>query len=104
MRHSRPERVDLLIPKRMPLVDDLQESSITPSALNRSQSDPIENPAQEQEPRFSDQGARIPAIGIPVKRKPNQMLAGIPVVSIDSTIKKPAKHQPSHKGQNRGRW
>lgn len=74
-------------------LDDLQQSSLLPSALNGRQSAPLENPAQEQEPGFADQGAPVPAIGIPVKSKPQQMLAGIPVFRFNQPSKNPPAPQ-----------
>ena len=70
-------------------LDDLQQSSVLPSALNTKQSDPIQNRAQEQETGFADQGAPAPAIGIPVKSKPNQIVAGIPVFRFNQPSKDP---------------
>ena len=70
-------------------LENLQESSVLPSALNRRQSDPIPNSTQEQQSGFADQGARVPAIGIPVKCKPNQIQAGIPVFRLNQTSKNP---------------
>ena len=70
-------------------LDDLQQESALPSALNRTESDPNQTPAQEQEPGFADQGTPVPAIGIPVKSKPNQILAGIPVFRFNQPSKNP---------------
>jgi len=68
-------------------LNDLQRSSVLPSALNTKESDPIQNPAQEQETDFADQGTPAPAIGIPVKSKPNQIVAGIPVFRFNQPSK-----------------
>ena len=70
--------------------DNLPESRVPPSALNRSQSKPIQKASQKQAPGFSDRGASDPAIGIPVKGKPNQILAGIPVFRVKPTPQNPS--------------
>ncbi len=60
-------------------LNDLQESKVPASALNRSHSESIQNPGRAHEPGFAEREARDPVVGIPVKGKPNQILAGIPV-------------------------
>lgn len=72
-------------------LNDLQQGKVLPSALNRKKFDPIQNSAQEQEPGFADQEAPVPAIGIPLKSKPNQILAGIPVFRFNQ----PSRNHPA---------
>ena len=74
-------------------LDDLQENRGLPSALNKRKPDPIQNPTQGKGSDFSDRGASDPAIGIPVKGRPNQILAGIPVFRFKQTSENPSAPQ-----------